>query len=73
MAKVGKREIEQNEAARREREGTAGLEQCDGCPAGGLYRPDPARMIDGCSRHSTASYYATSGDSGMGGGNLPVD
>jgi hypothetical protein len=68
MAKVSKREIEQNEAARREREGTAGLEQCDGC--GAWFRPDPANMIDGCSLHSTATYYATCRDSGMGGGNL---
>ena len=70
MAKVSKREIEQNETARRDRDGTAGLEQCDGCPPGGRFRPDPANMIDGCPRHSTANYYATSRDSGMGGGNL---
>lgn len=69
--KVSKRETELNEAARREREGTAGLEQCPGCPAGGMFRPDPRdSLVDGCSRHSTAYYYATSGDAGLGGGNL---
>lgn len=68
--KVSKRETELNETARREREGTAGLEQCPGCPAGGMFRPDPAGMIDGCAWHSSAHYYATSGDAGMGGGNL---
>ena len=70
MAKVSKRETELNEAARREREGTAGLEQCPGCPAGGMFRPDPDALIDGCWWHSTAYYNAASGDAGMGGGNL---
>jgi hypothetical protein len=69
--KVPAREIRNHEAAQRAREGTENLEQCPGCPAGGMFRSDPHNpLIDGCSAHSSATFYATSRDSGLGGGNL---
>lgn len=69
--KVSAREVRSNEIAAAMRDGTYGLEQCLGCPAGGMFRPDPHDgMIDGCGSHSTANYYATSRDAQMGGGNL---
>ena len=69
--KVTAREIEQNAIMAAQRDGTYGLEQCPGCPTGGMFRPDPYDdMIDGCSSHSSANYYATSRDARMGGGNL---
>jgi hypothetical protein len=69
--KVSAAEIRNHESARRDREGTTGLEQCPGCPAGGMYCPDPHdTSVDGCPSHSTANYYATCGDATMAGGNL---
>lgn len=69
--KVSAREIRNSEQLRREREGTAGLEQCPGCPAGGMFRPDPHDPdVDGCDSHSTANYYATCRDATMSGGQL---
>lgn len=68
--KVSAEEIRNQEIMRQQRAGTYGMEQCPGCPPGVLFWPNEAEMIDGCSSHSTATYYATSRDAQMGGGNL---
>jgi hypothetical protein len=46
--KASDREIEMNEVARRSREGTLGLVQCDGCPARVLVRPARPGHRDDC-------------------------
>lgn len=52
--KVGRREIEANEATRRVLNGTAGLVQCDGCHAGVLVPDGPDGPL--CERHRNDQY-----------------
>lgn len=49
--KVSRREIEANAAAAAERNGTAGLVQCEGCPAGVLVHGGPGWLDGLCDRH----------------------
>ena len=50
--KVSKRERAAVEAMRRERDGTAGMVQCEGCPSGTPLVPGGDGRYDGlCERH----------------------
>jgi hypothetical protein len=50
--KVSKRELAANEAMRRERDGTAGMVQCEGCPSGTPLVLGGDGPYDGlCERH----------------------